>query len=418
VVATGSAPALATGGIGSGPVVRRLVSGAHARPWPVLVIGTLLAVVGVAVGSTEAVETDIQRLVPGDLPALRDARALEAATGQSGEVRILVRGSDLATPRTLAWIDDARTRVLREAGYDAARGCTDGAALCPLSAPFSTLMLTSPPKTLESAEQAEAALAALPAYFTESAITEDRSQALISLGLPLAPLDEQQRTLDRVRAAVANPPAGVTATVTGLPVLVGDASEAVSSPLRRLLTLLGSIVLVGGLLVAVTRSWRRGLVPVLPVALAAGWSGVLTWALGLPLNPLSVVLSALIVAIGTEFGVLLVERYGQERRAGHPDAVAIARTAASTGRAVGASAATTVAGFGVLAVSDIPLLRQFGLITVLDLGVAVLAVVLVLPAVAAVAARRAAAGEPGTTPTAAAPGPVAVPAPTPEELRA
>jgi predicted RND superfamily exporter protein len=415
VVATGSAPALATGGIGSGPVVRRLVSGAHARPWPVLGVGTLLAIVGVAVGSTEAVETDIQRLVPGDLPALRDARALEAATGQSGEVRVLVRGRDLATPKTLAWIDDTRTRVLREAGYDAARGCTDGAALCPLSAPFSTLMLTSPPKTLESAEQTEAALAALPAYFTESAITEDRSQALISLGLPLAPLDEQQRTLDRVRAATADPPAGVTATVTGLPVLVGDASEAVSSPLRRLLTLLGSIVLVGGLLVAVTRSWRRGLVPVLPVALAAGWSGVLTWALGLPLNPLSVVLSALIVAIGTEFGVLLVERYGQERRAGHPDAVAIARTAASTGRAVGASAATTIAGFGVLAVSDIPLLRQFGLITVLDLGVAVLAVVLVLPAVAAVAARRAEVG----TPRAAPPAGTGTPStPAREELRA
>jgi hydrophobe/amphiphile efflux-3 (HAE3) family protein len=418
VVATGSAPALATGGIGSGPVVRRLVSGAHARPWPVLVVGTLLAVVGVAVGSTEAVETDIQRLVPGDLPALRDARALEAATGQSGEVRVLVRGRDLATPKTLAWIDDTRTRVLRDAGYDAARGCTDGAALCPLSAPFSTLMLTSPPKTLKTAEQAEAALAALPTYFTESAITEDRSQALISLGLPLAPLDEQQRTLDRVRSAVANPPAGVTATVTGLPVLVGDASAAVSSPLRRLLTLLGSIVLVGGLLVAVTRSWRRGLVPVLPVALAAGWSGVLTWALGLPLNPLSVVLSALIVAIGTEFGVLLVERYGQERRAGHPDAVAIARTAASTGRAVGASAATTVAGFGVLAVSDIPLLRQFGLITVLDLGVAVLAVVVVLPAVAAVAARRAAAGTPEAAPAASGAGTVAPPAPAREELRA
>lgn len=94
------------------------------------------------------------------------------------------------------------------------------------------------------------------------------------------------------------------------------------------------------------------------------------------------------VAIGTEFGVLLTERYQQERAAGYPDAVAIARTAASTGRAVGASAATTVAGFAVLAVSDIPLLRQFGLITVLDLGVAVLAVVTVLPAVAALSARR------------------------------
>jgi uncharacterized protein len=227
-----------------------------------------------------------------------------------------------------------------------------------------------------------------PDYFVHAQLTADRRDALLSFGIPLGSVEQQAGTLDRVRAAVARPPAGVTATVTGLPVLVGEAGHAISAPLRRVLTLLASLVLVGGLLLLATRSWRRSLVPVLPVALAAGWSGLLTWLLGLPLNPLSVVLGALVVAIGTEFGVLLVERYGQERAAGHPDAVAIARTAASTGRAVGASAATTVAGFAVLAVSDIPLLRQFGLITVLDLAVAVLAVVVVLPAVAGLAARR------------------------------
>jgi hydrophobe/amphiphile efflux-3 (HAE3) family protein len=385
---TSGAPAVATGGLGSGRVVRTLVAFAHARPWPVLVAGAALALVGVGLGSTEPVETDIQRLVPADLPAMRDVRALEAASGQSGEVRVLIQGADLATPATLAWIDRAQARILRDADYDATQGCTGAARLCPLSVPFSSLMLTGPPKTLKTAAQAEAGLRELPAYFTRSAITDDRRSALISLGLPLTPLAQQARTLDRVRAAVAAPPAGVRATVTGLPVLVGDASDAVSSPLRRLLTLLGSVVLVAGFLVLATRSLRRGLLPVLPVALAAGWAGLLTWAFGLPLNPLSAVLSALIVAIGTEFSVLLVERYEQERRDGHPDAVAIARTAASTGRAVGASAATTVAGFGVLAVSDIPLLRQFGLITVLDLLVAVLAVILVLPALAGARARR------------------------------
>lgn len=374
-------------GMGSGPVVRRLVTGAHRRPRTVLGVGTVLAVAGVVLGSAEPVETDLQRLVPRDLPALRDVRALERSTGQSGEVQVLVSGRSLARPGTLAWMDEARARILREAGFDAAKGC-DGARLCPLGVPFRTLLGGTDPSTLTSAAEVEAQLTTLPEYFVGAELTQDRRDALLSFGIPLGPLDEQTRVIDRVRAAVARPPAGVTATVTGLPVLAGDASEAVSAPLRRLLTLLGSLVLVGGFLLLATRSWRRAAVPVLPVALAAGWSGLLTWLLGLPLNPLSVVLGALVVAIGTEFGVLLVERYGQERAAGHPDAVAIARTAASTGRAVGASAATTVAGFAVLAVSDIPLLRQFGLLTVLDLAVAVLAVVLVLPALAGLAARR------------------------------
>lgn len=284
-------------------------------------------------------------------------------------------------------MDDTRTRILQDGGYDADRGCR-GARICPLGVPFRTLMSGTDPSTVNTSAAAERALAGTPTSFVEAQLTADRGHALLSFGVPLAPLEEQARVVDGVRAAVADPPAGVRAVVTGLPVLAADAGETVSAPARRLLTLLASLVAVGGVLLLATRSWRRALAPVLPVALAAGWAGLLTWLLGLPLNPLSVALGALIVAIGTDFGVLLTERYRQERAAGHPDAVAIARTAASTGRAVGASAATTVAGFAVLAVSDIPLLRQFGLLTVLDLAVAVLAVVLVLPALAGLAAQR------------------------------
>nr|WP_246851739.1 MMPL family transporter [Patulibacter sp. SYSU D01012] len=382
--------ALPAGGLGTGPVVRRLVAGAYGRPRSVLAVGVVLAVAGIVLGAREPVETSIERLVPRDLPAVRDLGAVERESGQAGELQVLLRGRDLARPEVLAWADALRARVLRGAGYDAARatGCRGRARLCPLSVPFSALLGQDPAK-LRDAAAVRTALAGLPEYFTSAAITADRRSILLSFGVPVGPLDRQRATIDAVRrAAAAGRPAGVDATVTGLPTLAADASASISSPARRILTLLGTLVLVAGLLLAATRSARRGLLPVLPVALAAGWSGLLTWALGLPLNPLSVVLGTLIVAIGTEFGVLLLERYGQERAAGHPDAVALARTAASTGRAVGASAATTVAGFGVLAVSDFPLLRQFGLITVLDLLVAVLAVVVVLPAVAGLAAGR------------------------------
>ena len=383
-----TAPPSAAGRVGTGPVVRRLVGLAHRRPRTILGIGSLLAVAGIALGSGEPVETDLARLVPGDLAAVRDVRALERSTGRSGEVQVLVRGRGLSAPRTLAWMDRTRDRILRDAGYDPDRGCVGAARLCPLGVSFRTLLGGTDPATLASAGAADDALARVPAAFVGAQLTADRDGALLSFGLPLGPLGRQERIVRGVRDAVADPPAGVTATVTGLPVLAADASQAISAPGRRVLTLLAGLLLVGGLLTAATRSWRRAAVAVLPVALAAGWSGLLTWLLGLPLNPLSVVLGALIVAIGTEFSVLLAERHRQERAAGHSDAVAIARTAATTGRAVGASAATTTAGFAVLAVSDFPLLRQFGLVTVLDLAVAVLAVVLVLPAVAALTAGR------------------------------
>ncbi|MFA4929430.1 MAG: MMPL family transporter, partial [Patulibacter sp.] len=378
-------PAAVHRGIGRTVAVRRLVSWSYRWPRTVLAVGIALAVVGAVAGSRERVETELQRLVPSDLPAVQDATLLQDATGQAGEVRVLIEGDDLATPDALGWIDGYREKALEAAGYDRARGCAD-ADLCPLSVSFRDL-LGKDPSTLKDGAAVQELLGETPDYFVQSSLTDDRTSALISFGLPLGSTEEQVAVLDRLREQL-DPPAGITATVTGLPVLFADASSAISSPTRRILTLIGSLVLVGGLLLVATRSRRRGAVPVLPVALAAGWCGLLTWLLGLPLNPLSVVLAALIVAIGTEFAVLLTERYHQEREAGYSDVDAIARAAASTGSAVGASAATTIAGFAVLAVSDIPLLRQFGLITVLELFVAVLAVMIVLPAVAGLAAQR------------------------------
>ena len=56
-----------------------------------------------------------------------------------------------------------------------------------------------------------------------------------------------------------------------------------------------------------------------------------------------------------------------------------------------ASGTTAIAGFAVLVVSDIRMLRDFGFVTVIDLTVSLLGVLVVLPAVLVLAERDAAA---------------------------
>ena len=56
-----------------------------------------------------------------------------------------------------------------------------------------------------------------------------------------------------------------------------------------------------------------------------------------------------------------------------------------------ASGATAIAGFAVLAFSDIRMLQELGIVTVVDLSVSLLGVLAVLPAVLVLAERRAAA---------------------------
>ena len=120
--------------------------------------------------------------------------------------------------------------------------------------------------------------------------------------------------------------------------------------------------------------------PLIPIALATGWSALGLAIAGVPLNPMSATLGALVIAIATEFSVLLSARYEEERGPGVPVGEALRRAYSRTGMAVLASGITAIAGFAALIATDIRMLRDFGLVTVFDLGVALLGVLIVLPA--------------------------------------
>jgi predicted RND superfamily exporter protein len=155
----------------------------------------------------------------------------------------------------------------------------------------------------------------------------------------------------------------------------------VASPWRRLEALLAGLAAVALVLaIAFRGDPRRALLPLVPIALASGWSALILFAVRVPLNPMSVTLGALVIAISTEFSVLLSERHRQERLAGHDAVQALRRTYRHTGAAVAASGATAIAGFGVLALSDIRMLRDFGLVTLIDLSVSLVGVLVALPA--------------------------------------
>ena len=125
--------------------------------------------------------------------------------------------------------------------------------------------------------------------------------------------------------------------------------------------------------------------PLVPIVLATGWSALILFVVRVPLNPMSVTLGALVIAISTEFSVLLSERHRQEKLAGHDTIEALRRSYRRTGAAVAASGVTAIAGFGVLALSDITMLRDFGLVTLIDLSVSLVGVLVALPAALVIA---------------------------------
>jgi uncharacterized protein len=360
------------------------------RPGRVLAVGLALAALGWALDTQTSVQTDITKLVPQSLSSLQALNALERTTGVGGEIDLMVSSPALTKPATIEWMSAYQSSVLKAFGYSASRGCGK-AQLCPaFSLPdlFSAQAAANQqagagkPARQKKLTQAQVSglLAAIPPYFSQDVITSDRRVATLAFGIRLMSLQQQQRVLEAMRARL-HPPGGVSAQLVGLPVLAATSASEVSSPLRRALTLLASLAVVAlVLLLAFGGDLRRALVPLVPVALASGWSALVLYAVRVPLNPMSVTLGALVIAISTEFGVLLSERHRQERRAGYETIDALRRAYRRTGAAVAASGVTAIVGFGVLVLSDIRMLRDFGLVTLIDLSVSLLGVLVALPA--------------------------------------
>jgi len=380
---------------GRGRRAARVLLGAAVRqPGRVLAVGALLAVLGWAADTQMSVQSDVTKLVPSSMPALSNLHTLEHVTGVSGEIDVIVHAPNVATPKTIGWMVSYEDALLKHYGYLETKGCSQ-ATLCPaLSLPD---LFCSGSQTTQgscgglSTASIRTLLAAVPPYFSQAVITPGMREATLAFGIRLMPLSRQQRVIDYMRSQL-HPPPGVSAALAGLPVLAAQANADLSSVGRRMLTLVAGLIAVGLVLLAVFRQAERALVPLIPIALATGWSALILFLIGIPLNPMSAALGTLVIAISTEFSVLLSERFRQERHDGHGPAEALSRTYRFTGAAVLASGITAIAGFGVLILSNITMLRDFGFVTVVDLSVSLCGVLLVLPAVLALSESGALAG--------------------------
>jgi predicted RND superfamily exporter protein len=375
------------------PLLERILVMAQGHPVRVLGVGLALAVIGWGAGTQIETQTNIQELAPQNVEAVRELNELQDATGVSGELDVSVKAPDLTDPATIQWMAAFKRRVLRAGGFSGANPSCQEAEVCPGPAlsDFVTggglTVSTEGPLTRSGIQ---ASLGQIPSYDLRQVATVDpktglpAGAALLGFGIRAQSLDEQQALIDRIRGEIGTPgakggpPPGVEVELAGLPVIAASAASDLSSS-RYLLTLAG-LLAVALVLLAVYRSWSRALVPLIPIVLATGWSALVLWLTRIPLNPMSAALGALTIAIATEFSVILAARFRQERRAGRELGAALRQAYSRTGAAVLASGVTAIAGFAVLIASNVGMLRAFGFVTVIDLAVALLGVMVALPA--------------------------------------
>jgi predicted RND superfamily exporter protein len=240
-------------------------------------------------------------------------------------------------------------------------------------ASFLELITGEPP----SATTVETHLAAAPAALVDSVVNEDRTMASITFALTGDDTLAERRELTEAIEADARPPDGVAVAPAGLAVIGTAAVDALSS--NRDLMSFVAVAAIFVALLAVFRNPVKAIAPLLPVVLALGASAMILYATGISYSPLTSISGPLIIAMATEFNILLMARYFEERAAGREARDAMAHASLRIGRAITASGLTVLGGFAVLAFSDFPLLDNFGKVTALNIAVSLISTLVLLP---------------------------------------
>lgn len=159
--------------------------------------------------------------------------------------------------------------------------------------------------------------------------------------------------------------------------------EEMRATLQREMPLLGGIaaLLILLMLFLNFRSVRGALLPLLTVVIGLVWSlGALGW-LGGSLSTLSVIAPVVILAVGSSFSLHLLGRYYQELAHGVGVHDAVEKSLAETGLGVLISGFAIAAALSTFALSAMPTVRVLGLLTAGGVLSALLASMLLMPAI-------------------------------------
>jgi predicted RND superfamily exporter protein len=302
------------------------------KPFAVFAAALVLAALGWALLPQISLQTNIAQFAAG-LPALDDAQHVEDTIRSSGELDVVLTGTDVTSPAALKWMQDAETAIVTKYGDQARRV---------ISLPMLLTFLGDNP----TPEQIASALRILPRYLTSAVVSLDAGRSVMIYGVKVDDLGSVAVLRKGIEASLPPPPPQYQVHLTGLPVVAVRGQQLVSDD-RLAANLLG--VVAAGLVLAIglRRRWDA-LRAVVAAILATGVGLFLLWLTGTPLSPITVALGSLTAAVGCEFTVLLSEARWRRNPA--------------LRRAVLLVTATSVIGYAVLVFSGIAVVRQFGLL--------------------------------------------------------
>ena len=284
--------------------VRRLMALPGSLVVPLVLVGAVVAGAGMVVEGRMPIQTEPERWVSQSSPAVRELDALRTTTKFSDELDLLIEAPDVTSTDVAAWMERfgreevaRHPALIRADSFPAIATAVHGGS--PTASDLQVLLPLTPPdiaNTLISADHTKAAL-------------------IFPVGdISLRERDEVIAALQADLAGELAPPAGTRVTPTGLAVVGQELVRNMEANRQVLAT--GALGLVFLWLLIRFRGITRAALPLVPVVIALGASTVAIYLLGIELTPLTTVAGPLVIAVATEFAVLIEARYVEERDRG------------------------------------------------------------------------------------------------------
>lgn len=199
-------------------------------------------------------------------------------------------------------------------------------------------------------------------------ISNDYSFTVMFIESSIGSSSEQiERATNRLNEIIeeSSPPSDIKVIVTGEPSLGTKLFNLLISDSIKILWL--SIIFIFILLVITEFSFKKALMALTPLIIGLIWTaGTLGW-FDIPITVATAGLSAMLLGLGVEYSVFLIERYKEERDK-HTVEEAISRAVENVGASIFSSGATTAIGFFSLGLSIFPILAGLGI----SLGIGIL----------------------------------------------
>lgn len=331
---------------------------------PILLTVLLLAGYGIYVDNQVGVETDIETFMPQNLPALIDIHKIRDAVETTDQIAIYLKDENILSEGNLAWIDTKVQSLLTTYSNEVVSIKSLSSLLNTLGANENT-----------SYDDKLLMMDDLPVTQRAMFVNEDENESLILVNIKHLSTDASKALIQDLRIDLMDAPMEVQ--LTGKTVMDVEMVEGLTSG-RITMTLLG-LGLVFMALLLIYRNLFKALIPIIPVVLIIGISSLVMVGMKIDFTPITATLGALVLGMGSEMTIMVMERYLEEREIGLTKIDAMSLSIQKIGKAVLASGLTTIGGFAVLLFSDFVILQDFGFMTVINISLALLSTFIVLP---------------------------------------